>query len=170
MGPQPRDALDTRYQPNAANAATIAAISAAPSRKPTATPVAARRPTTSPTASSGQCQHRDSAGALKEVPRCQVGPEPDHKREQHHRGSDQDPDGEEAKQLDDQLHRSQRQEAIHRPPRVRFIPMSELRSTSERISDVVDALRRNPDAWLATASPSGRPHLVAVSTCGTGVR
>jgi hypothetical protein len=42
--------------------------------------------------------------------------------------------------------------------------MSELRSTSKRISDVVDALRLNPDAWLARASPSGRPHLVAVST------
>jgi len=41
--------------------------------------------------------------------------------------------------------------------------MSEQRSTAERTADVRAALARHRDAWLATASASGRPHLIAVS-------
>lgn len=46
--------------------------------------------------------------------------------------------------------------------------MSELRTTEQRKSDVIAALEHNGDAWLSSASPSGRPHLIAVSTCWTG--
>jgi hypothetical protein len=46
--------------------------------------------------------------------------------------------------------------------------MSELRSTAVRASDVRGTLARNRDAWLATASASGRPHLIAVSTSWDG--
>jgi hypothetical protein len=42
--------------------------------------------------------------------------------------------------------------------------MSELRSIEQRKSDVLDALAHNRDMWLATASPSGLPHLIAVSS------
>jgi len=41
--------------------------------------------------------------------------------------------------------------------------MSELRDSRQRKADVFAALEANADAWLATASPSGRPHLIAVS-------
>ncbi len=43
------------------------------------------------------------------------------------------------------------------------VSMSEQRSTAERTADVRAALARHRDAWLATASASGRPHLIAVS-------
>jgi ketosteroid isomerase-like protein len=46
--------------------------------------------------------------------------------------------------------------------------MSELRSTAERTADVRAALARHRDAWLATASASGRPHLIAVSAWWDG--
>ncbi len=41
--------------------------------------------------------------------------------------------------------------------------MSELRSTEQRKADVLAALEKNPDFWLATASPSGRPHIIVVA-------
>src|SRR6266700_2937665 len=50
----------------------------------------------------------------------------------------------------------------------RVISMSESRSLEQRRSDVQDALARNGDAWLATASPSARPHLIAVSSWWDG--
>ncbi len=46
--------------------------------------------------------------------------------------------------------------------------MAELRGTEERKADVLVALERNGDAWLATADRSGRPHLIAVSTWWDG--
>jgi hypothetical protein len=46
--------------------------------------------------------------------------------------------------------------------------MTELRSVTQRRADVLAALERNQDAWLATASRSGRPHLVVVSTWWSG--
>ena len=48
--------------------------------------------------------------------------------------------------------------------------MSELRTIQQRKSDVIATLERNGDAWLATASGSGRPHLVAVSSWWDGSR
>ncbi|MDQ6771992.1 MAG: pyridoxamine 5'-phosphate oxidase family protein [Candidatus Dormibacteraeota bacterium] len=41
--------------------------------------------------------------------------------------------------------------------------MTTLRPTEQRKADVLAALAKNGDLWLATASPSGRPHLIAVS-------
>jgi Pyridoxamine 5'-phosphate oxidase len=46
--------------------------------------------------------------------------------------------------------------------------MSELRSRARRASDVRAALERNGEGWLATASPAGRPHLIAVSAWWDG--
>ncbi len=46
--------------------------------------------------------------------------------------------------------------------------MSELRSLEDRRSDVLDALARNRDMWLATAGPPGTPHLIAVSSWWDG--
>ena len=46
--------------------------------------------------------------------------------------------------------------------------MSELRTTAQRKADVLAALERNSDAWLATAGRSGRPHLIAVSAWWDG--
>jgi len=47
-------------------------------------------------------------------------------------------------------------------------PMSDLRTTPERIADTLELLARNGDGWLATASPQGGAHLIAVSACWTG--
>ncbi|TMD38582.1 MAG: pyridoxamine 5'-phosphate oxidase family protein [Chloroflexi bacterium] len=46
--------------------------------------------------------------------------------------------------------------------------MSELRGRAERKADVLAALEQNHDLWLATASPSGQPHLIAVSSWWDG--
>ncbi len=46
--------------------------------------------------------------------------------------------------------------------------MSELRSTARRVADVRTVLERNGQGWLATASPSGHPHLIAVSAWWDG--
>ncbi len=46
--------------------------------------------------------------------------------------------------------------------------MSTLRSTADRKADVLDALGRQKDLWLATADRSGRPHLIAVSAWWDG--
>jgi hypothetical protein len=48
--------------------------------------------------------------------------------------------------------------------------MSTLRSTAERKADVLEALGRQKDLWLATADRSGRPHLIAVSAWWDGHR
>lgn len=47
---------------------------------------------------------------------------------------------------------------------------AEIRSTEQRRGDVLAALARNADAWVATAGPSGRPHLIAVSSWWDGER
>jgi hypothetical protein len=46
--------------------------------------------------------------------------------------------------------------------------MSELRNIEDRQSDAIELLGRNGDGWIATASPTGRPHLIAVSTWWDG--
>lgn len=46
--------------------------------------------------------------------------------------------------------------------------MSEGRSTAQRKSDVLTVLGKNQDLWLATASPAGRPHLIAASSWWDG--
>jgi hypothetical protein len=46
--------------------------------------------------------------------------------------------------------------------------MSTLRTTADRKADVLDALGRQKDLWLATADRSGRPHLIAVSAWWDG--
>lgn len=46
--------------------------------------------------------------------------------------------------------------------------MSGLRTTEERRADVVTVLQRQGDAWLATASGAGSPHLIAVSAAWDG--
>jgi len=46
--------------------------------------------------------------------------------------------------------------------------MSELRSTGQRKSDVLASLAENRDMWLATSSPTGRPHMIAVSSWWDG--
>ncbi len=46
--------------------------------------------------------------------------------------------------------------------------MSRLRSVEERKADVQTALEQNRDLWLATASPTGSPHLIAVSAWWDG--
>ena len=42
--------------------------------------------------------------------------------------------------------------------------MGEKRVIDQRRADALALLQRNGDLWLATASPAGRPHLIAVST------
>jgi hypothetical protein len=44
-----------------------------------------------------------------------------------------------------------------------------MRTIQERKADVLAALERNGDVWIATASRSGLPHLVAVSAWWQGV-
>jgi Pyridoxamine 5'-phosphate oxidase len=46
--------------------------------------------------------------------------------------------------------------------------MSELRSVEERKNEVVAALAKQRDLWLATADRTGRPHLIAVSAWWNG--
>ncbi|MHB8961302.1 MAG: pyridoxamine 5'-phosphate oxidase family protein [Candidatus Limnocylindrales bacterium] len=46
--------------------------------------------------------------------------------------------------------------------------MSDLRPGPIRAADARSILQANPDGWLATGAPEGRPHLIAVSTCWTG--
>jgi hypothetical protein len=46
--------------------------------------------------------------------------------------------------------------------------MSDLRPGPTRAADARSILQSNPDGWLATAAPDGKPHLIAVSTCWTG--
>jgi hypothetical protein len=46
--------------------------------------------------------------------------------------------------------------------------MTTLRNTAQRKEDVLAALAKNADAWLATASQSAQPHLIAVSTWWDG--
>ena len=46
--------------------------------------------------------------------------------------------------------------------------MSEPRSTGQRKSDVLAGLAQNRDMWLATSSPSGRPHMIPVSSWWDG--
>jgi hypothetical protein len=46
--------------------------------------------------------------------------------------------------------------------------MSELRSQDRRKADVIEALGRQGDAWLATASRAGSPHLIAATAVWTG--
>ncbi len=41
--------------------------------------------------------------------------------------------------------------------------MTELRTTTERIADTRALLAGDPSGWLATASPEGVPHIIAVS-------
>jgi len=47
-------------------------------------------------------------------------------------------------------------------------PMTDARSTTQRQHDTLELLARNGDGWLATASPDGAAHLIAVSACWTG--
>jgi Pyridoxamine 5'-phosphate oxidase len=44
------------------------------------------------------------------------------------------------------------------------------RGLDQRTADVRAALSRHGDLWLATASPSGEPHLIAASAWWTGAR
>jgi Pyridoxamine 5'-phosphate oxidase len=46
--------------------------------------------------------------------------------------------------------------------------VGELRSASQRKADVIEALERNSDLWLATAGASGGAHLIAVSAWWDG--
>ena len=46
--------------------------------------------------------------------------------------------------------------------------MSDARTTTQRHNDTLELLARNGDGWLATASPDGAAHLIAVSACWTG--
>lgn len=46
--------------------------------------------------------------------------------------------------------------------------MTELRSTDRRKADVLAALKRNADTWIATSDRSGRAHLIAVSAWWDG--
>jgi len=46
--------------------------------------------------------------------------------------------------------------------------MSELRTVEARKADVLVALERQGDLWLATAGAAGRPHLIAVSAWWDG--
>jgi hypothetical protein len=46
--------------------------------------------------------------------------------------------------------------------------VTELRSVEERKADVLVVLEGQRDLWLATADPSGKPHLIAVSAWWDG--
>lgn len=46
--------------------------------------------------------------------------------------------------------------------------MGERRTVEQRQADTIAALNRQRDLWLATADPSGRPHLIAVSAWWDG--
>ena len=46
--------------------------------------------------------------------------------------------------------------------------MTDLRTTPERMANTLELLARNGDGWLATATPDGGAHLIAVSACWTG--
>jgi hypothetical protein len=46
--------------------------------------------------------------------------------------------------------------------------MSELRTLEQRKIDVLAALERNADMWLASADSTGHPHLIAASTWWDG--
>jgi hypothetical protein len=46
--------------------------------------------------------------------------------------------------------------------------MSMTRTTAQRITDTLNLLARHGRGWLATASPRGDAHLIAVSACWTG--
>jgi hypothetical protein len=46
--------------------------------------------------------------------------------------------------------------------------VTRLRSASERKAAILAALQRNVSLWLATASLSGKPHVIAVSTWWDG--
>ena len=48
--------------------------------------------------------------------------------------------------------------------------MTELRTVSERKADVLDRLGKDFDIWVATADPTGRPHLIAASGWWDGSR
>jgi predicted pyridoxine 5'-phosphate oxidase superfamily flavin-nucleotide-binding protein len=48
--------------------------------------------------------------------------------------------------------------------------VSQLRTTETRKSDVLAALGRQKDLWLASADRSGRPHIIAVSAWWDGER
>ncbi|MFZ0217559.1 MAG: pyridoxamine 5'-phosphate oxidase family protein [Candidatus Dormiibacterota bacterium] len=48
--------------------------------------------------------------------------------------------------------------------------MTEGRSVEKRTADVREALAAGHDGWLATASASGRPHLIAVSCWWDGTQ
>jgi hypothetical protein len=48
--------------------------------------------------------------------------------------------------------------------------MTELRTLQQRKTDVLEALGRNFDMWVATADPAGRPHLIAASGSWDGER
>lgn len=43
-----------------------------------------------------------------------------------------------------------------------------MRDTATRKTDVLQVLGGNKDAWLSTADPKGRPHVIATSTWWTG--
>ncbi len=45
-----------------------------------------------------------------------------------------------------------------------------MRDTKKRMADVLEALGRQKDLWLATAGQDGRPHLIAVSAWWDGSR
>ena len=44
-----------------------------------------------------------------------------------------------------------------------------MRDTETRKADVLNALEKQKDVWLASADPAGRPHLIAVSAWWDGV-
>lgn len=46
--------------------------------------------------------------------------------------------------------------------------MTETRTTQQRQHDTLELLATHGRGWLATASPTGSPHLIAVSACWTG--
>jgi hypothetical protein len=46
--------------------------------------------------------------------------------------------------------------------------MSEGRNAAQRKADVIAALEKNRDLWLATADRSGKPHLIAASSWWDG--
>jgi hypothetical protein len=46
--------------------------------------------------------------------------------------------------------------------------MADNRALAQRKADLLALLRSNGDAWLATASAGGRPHLIAVATWWDG--